>query len=433
VATPDDITDLPAALRSKSLQWSSTGFTALFGVGTALGVAPMWSGEDPGAFFAPLAVFIASAIAAVQSRRGQNSVARGVFVTTLFVYMTALMLFAPGELRLSIGFPIASLTLLLLHLTIAPPFAARLGYGLGAIVAAGFVVMFALDPSSFGGQVNVTATVAQLSVFLFANFVLDRLAHGWTSALDAVLLARAAQAEASHAKSVFLANMSHELRTPLNAVIGYAELAREQVEDEGTVSAGDLERIQRAGHHLLGLVNQVLDLSRIESGRIDLDPRPTDLAPLVREVCDSFAPTLQASATAIDLSLEPVPMLRLDPMRVRQIITNLVGNAAKFTRGGHVAVLLRGRLEGVELIVSDDGPGIPADRLEAIFQPFEQASSTVQRSFGGTGLGLAISRRLAREMAGDLRVESEFGAGSRFILMFPWSIDPDAGSMEIAA
>ena len=422
MTAPDDITRLPERLRSTSLRWASTGFAAMFAVGTGLGVYPLLTGEDPGAFFAPGAVFVVCTWAAVEARRGHEVRARRAFSGVLLSYITATMLFAPADVRLSVVFPIASLVLFLFHLLHAPPASRQLGVVMSATMAAGYLPLFA----TYGvrDRIDVTAAVVQVLALAFANFVLDRMARGWITALEAVLVAREAEGDANRAKSVFLANMSHELRTPLNAIIGYAELVQEQITDDGAADSDDLGRIHASGHHLLGLVNQVLDLSRIEAGRLELERAEIDVAKLVMEVCDTLRPAAERTRNRVDVDVEPVPALFLDPMRLRQIVTNLLANAVKFTQGGTIEVSVARSGDGVRIRVRDNGPGIPKDRLEAIFKPFEQASTEVQRTYGGTGLGLAISRKLAREMGGDIVVDSAPGAGATFDVWFPRTPTP---------
>jgi signal transduction histidine kinase len=233
--------------------------------------------------------------------------------------------------------------------------------------------------------------------------------------------AREAAEAASRAKSDFLARMSHELRTPLNSVIGFAGQLRRN--KRGTLDDKDLvfvDRIASNGAHLLHLIDELLDLSRIEAGKLALAPERLDLGALTADVVAS----LEAQATERGLALscdrpaDEVPVVA-DPGRVRQVLLNLVGNALKFTPAGAVTVRVRSGADGVTVAVADTGIGIPGDRLEAIFGAFEQAEGTTTRRFGGTGLGLAISRALAREMGGDVGVTSEQGSGSTFTLRLP--------------
>jgi signal transduction histidine kinase len=234
----------------------------------------------------------------------------------------------------------------------------------------------------------------------------------------------AARAEAANAaKSAFLAMMSHELRTPLNIILGYSELVLETLEDHGlTDSATDLRRIHGAGQHLLGLISDVLDLSRIEAERLELVPEEFDLGELVRELVETFRPLAAAQDDRIDVELEPALVVRgLDRTRVRQVLLNLLGNAVKFTRGGRIHVRLR-RVDGgrdVEIAVEDTGIGIPVDKLAAIFQPFMQVDPSTTRRYEGSGLGLAIARKLCELMGGGLSARSTVGRGSTFTVRLP--------------
>ena len=245
------------------------------------------------------------------------------------------------------------------------------------------------------------------------------------------------QAEtANRAKSEFLANMSHEIRTPMNSILGFAEILREQDETDPEQAKNYLETIQRNGEHLLGLINDILDLSKIESGRMELES--VTIEP--RELLDSVIELVRGRAEQKGLALEAEiaedlsPELATDPMRLRQILVNLLGNAIKFTEAG--TITLRARTEGegedVRLVcdVVDTGIGMDEDQLERIFQPFSQADSSMTRRFGGTGLGLTISRRLASLLGGDLTVDSVPGEGSTFTLTVSSRFEHSSAQLE---
>lgn len=228
---------------------------------------------------------------------------------------------------------------------------------------------------------------------------------------------------ASHAKSGFLATMSHELRTPLNAIIGYSELIGEEYEDLPLTA--DIERILGASHHLLELINGVLDLSKIEAGRMDLFFESIPVDTLIRGVADAVRPTIEHNQSHLVLNLgQALGTIESDLTKVRQILLNLASNAAKFTSKGTVEIVAaRSRNadgeSGLELSVRDTGIGIPKENLETIFTPFVQADPSTTRIFGGTGLGLAITRRFVEMLGGRMEVTSKVGAGSCFSVWLP--------------
>ncbi|HEX2203405.1 MAG TPA: ATP-binding protein, partial [Longimicrobium sp.] len=228
--------------------------------------------------------------------------------------------------------------------------------------------------------------------------------------------------EANQAKSRFLATMSHELRTPLNAIGGYADLLEMGL--RGPVTAQqreDLLRIQASQRHLLGLINEVLDFAKLETGAVSYATADVPAREALAEAEALVAP--QARVRGLALEVEPCDetlAVRADPEKVRQILANLLSNAVKFTQpGGRVGVRCRAEGGVVAFRVTDTGIGIPADRLEAVFEPFVQVRSDLTRTAEGTGLGLAISRDLARGMGGDLTAESTVGRGSTFTLTLP--------------
>ena len=226
---------------------------------------------------------------------------------------------------------------------------------------------------------------------------------------------------ASAAKSAFLATMSHELRTPLNIILGYSELVLESLEHRGdTSNAGDLQRILGAGEHLLGLINDILDLSRIEADRLMVKREQFDLGELVRTLVIEFQPLAVRGDTRLTVSTVPDLIVSgLDRTRVRQVLYNLVSNAIKFTRGGQASVRAARVDEGVEITVEDTGIGISEAKLAVIFQPFTQADQSTTRRYEGSGLGLAIAQRLCDLMGGTLSVRSTVGRGSTFTVRFP--------------
>jgi PAS domain S-box-containing protein len=255
-------------------------------------------------------------------------------------------------------------------------------------------------------------------------------------ALEETLRQRTTQAEAaSRAKSAFLAHMSHEIRTPLNAVIGLSQLmARMELPADGRRF---IAHIQQAGEQLLALTNDVLDLSRIEAGEMHLESVPFELATLLQALCAMVEPQAQAKGLALQLEMAepeavPGPLLG-DPLRLKQVLLNLLGNAVKFTPAGRVtlrvAVTAReaGRV-GLRFDVQDTGIGIAPEQRSRIFEPFTQADSSTTRRFGGTGLGLSIVRRLVDVMGGSLSLQSTPGQGSTFSVELALPLQPvDAG------
>jgi adenylate cyclase len=228
----------------------------------------------------------------------------------------------------------------------------------------------------------------------------------------------------SQNKSQFVSSMSHELRTPLNAIIGLTEMLVANAARFGTERALEpLRRVHAAGTHLLGLINQVLDLSKIEAGKIELNPESVNLAPLIDEVIGTAGQLAEQNKNRLVVEAEKnLGAVTVDPMRLRQILLNLLSNACKFTKQGEVKLKARRVVNGgewIELAVSDTGIGITPDQQAKLFAEYSQADSLTARRFGGTGLGLAISRRLARMMGGDVTVASEPGKGSVFTVRVP--------------
>jgi signal transduction histidine kinase len=233
---------------------------------------------------------------------------------------------------------------------------------------------------------------------------------------------------ASRNKSQFVSSMSHELRTPLNAIIGLTEMMVTNAARFGTEKALEpLKRVNAAGAHLLGLINQVLDLSKIEAGKLDLNPESVNLVPLIDEVIGTAGQLAEQNKNRLVVEAEQnLGVITVDPMRLRQILLNLLSNACKFTKQGEVTLKARKVVSGsdwIELAVSDTGIGMTPEQQAKLFAEFTQADSLTARRFGGTGLGLSISRKLARMMGGDVTVASEPGKGSVFTVRLPGSAD----------
>ena len=234
---------------------------------------------------------------------------------------------------------------------------------------------------------------------------------------------------ASRAKSTFLANMSHELRTPLNAIIGYSEILQEEALESGLADIiPDTKKIHNAGRHLLTLINDILDLSKIEAGRMELYLEKFDLGNLIEEVVATLHPLVEKNHNQLQVSCSMnLGVMYADLTKIRQILFNLLSNALKFTEGGTVILSATrepsGGSDWVYLQVSDTGIGMSAEQQQGLFQPFMQGDASTTRKYGGTGLGLAISRLFCQMMSGDITIESELGVGSTFIVKLKAKVD----------
>jgi len=240
-----------------------------------------------------------------------------------------------------------------------------------------------------------------------------------------LILARDAAEEANLSKSNFLSSMSHELRTPLNAIIGYSEMLQEEAEKlEQKTFSDDLLKIQAAGKHLLGLINDILDLSKIEAGKLELDIETFSVADLINEIINTAQPLVEKKNNTLEvMKTGKLGEMKSDQTKVRQVLFNLLSNAAKFTEQGKIT--LEGSREAIDdrewltFIVSDTGIGIDSEQLNRVFEQFTQADTTTTRKYGGTGLGLPICRKLCQLMHGDISVRSEPDKGSTFTVRLP--------------
>ena len=244
-------------------------------------------------------------------------------------------------------------------------------------------------------------------------------------------LAKSRAEEANRAKSRFLANMSHELRTPLNAIIGYSEMLQEEADDLGTPEIKpDLQKIHGAGQHLLELINDILDLSKIEAGKMTLYLETFEVQILLNEVADIVQPLISKNGNKLTLEVAPeIGSMRADVTKVRQALLNLLSNASKFTDKG--SITLRARRQGANLVfdVIDSGIGMTPEQVSRLFQAFAQADASTSKKYGGTGLGLALSRKFCQLMGGDLSVASESGNGSTFTATIPAQVSEVAEEM----
>jgi PAS domain S-box-containing protein len=293
--------------------------------------------------------------------------------------------------------------------------------------------------NSTGGRIPVSTTLSRMDSGpepLFIHVARDVSEKKKTMA-DLIDAKQKAE-QASLAKSQFLANITHELRTPLNSVISFAGLIEEELEDRSLNElVPDVRKINSAAKHLLGIVCDILDLSKIEAGRMSVSSDAFSLARVVREVAETAEPLaaknrnqiVMAAAAGADI------IVYSDEQKFRQSLMNLVGNACKFTRDGEVRLAWQesgeGRERGVEISVQDTGIGMSSESLGHLFEAFSQVDSSAGRRFGGTGLGLAISRHYCRLMGGDLVVESESGVGSKFTIQLPLKLASPEESQEL--
>ena len=228
---------------------------------------------------------------------------------------------------------------------------------------------------------------------------------------------------ANQAKSQFLANMSHELRTPLNAIIGYSEILQEDAADNGQEQlVPDLKKIEGAGRHLLGLINDILDLSKIEAGKMELFLEPVDVSALVEEVRAIISPLIVKNGNSFDILLgDDIGAVRTDRTKLKQSLLNVLSNANKFTDKGRLTLVVKRLAESrsLQIAISDTGIGMSHEQLSRLFQAFSQADASTTKKFGGTGLGLAITRHFCRLLGGDITVDSVVNKGSTFTILLP--------------
>jgi signal transduction histidine kinase len=310
---------------------------------------------------------------------------------------------------------------------------------IGLVMALGAIVNdIAVDRAWFQGPrlipYGFAAFVLSMAVSLANRFsrvyrevqemgvALEQRVQGRTQELQA---ANRALAEASAAKSQFVANMSHELRTPLNAVIGYSEMLEELAREEGVDQfIPDLLKIRSAGAHLLRVINDILDLSKVEAGKMELNLEPVAVPPLVQDVLATVRPQALKNSNALEVKSSRAPVhVRADAVRLKQVLLNLLSNACKFTSNGRVTLEVSAQAEEgyawAVFRVRDTGIGMTPEQLGRLFQPFSQADAATARKYGGTGLGLALSRQFCEAMNGDVTAESTPGAGSVFTVRLP--------------
>ncbi|HZO33151.1 MAG TPA: GAF domain-containing protein [Chloroflexota bacterium] len=303
-------------------------------------------------------------------------------------------------------------------------------HGYGSLIAVpllrqddllGVIFLARTTPGAFPDDVvALLQTFAAQSALAIHNARLFRALEEQSRALE----------EATRHKSQFLANMSHELRTPLNAIIGYSEMLQEEAEDLGEETLiPDLQKVNAAGKHLLGLINDILDLSKIEAGRMDLDLSTFEVAALIDEVQAVAHPLVEKNSNALVVTGPgPIGTMHADQTKLRQTLFNLLSNAAKFTDHGTISLTVQREADDwISFAVSDTGIGMTEEQLGRLFEAFSQAEASTRSRYGGTGLGLAISRHFCRLMGGDLAVTSVYGQGSTFTVRLPTTVS-DASS-----
>jgi signal transduction histidine kinase/CheY-like chemotaxis protein len=284
------------------------------------------------------------------------------------------------------------------------------------------------------------AVYVSMMALYYANIVasqseLEREVQRHFATARQLLEAKAEAERANKAKSEFLAKMSHELRTPLNAVIGYSEMLLETAEDTGkTEQVADIQKINGAGKHLLALVTDVLDLSKLDAGKMEVYPERFELKVHLTESVELSREAIEANGNRLVIDCpDSLGFVELDAAKLRQALTNILSNAGKFTRNGTVTLAARSDGSRVTISVTDTGIGIKKENLAQLFQNFGEAEGATSSKYGGTGLGLALSQKLCRLMAGEITVDSQAGKGSCFTIRLPVTIGTDGSSSDTEA
>jgi signal transduction histidine kinase/CheY-like chemotaxis protein len=364
---------------------------------------------------APLFVELA---AVSRDRLSRSELVEGLLAVAALALMSGLAIFLPQRLLATV-LPVGLLfpPLLWLAARCRPVFAAAAAF----IVSLTIVGTTTFGLGYFG---NPTVPIAERILAAQGGIVIVTLGALVLAALFAEIREKGHQLEvASQHKSQFLANMSHELRTPLNAIIGYSEILQEEVKDLNLDQlAPDLKKIENAGRHLLSLINDILDLSKIEAGRMDIFIEDIELAPLLDEVRSIITPLKEKNGNTFECRLSSALRgIRTDRTKLKQSLLNVLSNANKFTQNGQVALIVEpvGDRPMVRFAISDTGIGMSEEQLGRLFETFTQADASTTKKFGGSGLGLAITRHFCRLLGGDITVTSRRGEGSTFVVTLP--------------
>lgn len=407
----------PAAISADRAEAFRTRFVAVVGViaaftGLWVGALVWLSGGSTAAGLSTIGFGVAVAALLLAFRRGVVGTSSTFWTLE---GLTALVFLSSRAFEASLDWPlVAWLSVLpMLAVLYRGLRAGLIGLGLAALTGGGFAALGTLGLAA-GPDVTPVISLVRASSLTVAFFLI-------ALAFDVLRLDALRQVEeAARARSLFLANMSHELRTPMNGVIGITDLLYDR-ETSGDVKE-QLGLLKRSGEQMVTLINDILDLTRLESGRLTLERLPTDARAIVRDVVALALPNARSRGLSLTIEGEQaVPAWGLvDPTRLRQIVTNLVGNALKFTEQGGVTVKLGAQPPRLTIAVMDTGIGIAPDVQARLFQPFEQADASTTRRFGGSGLGLVIARHLADRMSGSLTLRSEPGRGSTFTLEIPF-------------
>ena len=252
------------------------------------------------------------------------------------------------------------------------------------------------------------------------HYQMERDLKAAQQAAENALIKQYAAEEVARKKNEFLANMSHELKTPLNAILGFTEMVLERVRDDKEASR-DLQIVKNAANHLDDMICNILDIANDETDRVIIKKTPSNIHQLLNKACEVCLPQALKNNNKLNTTITTGDYVMLDPIRVKQVLINLINNACKFTHNGTIEIVVKenDEAQGISIIVSDNGIGIEKAHHDRIFEPFTQLDMSSTKPFDGVGLGLNISQRLARKMGGDILVESEYGVGSTFTLWLP--------------